>query len=326
MEALIETAVSVNSRVVVILSGGEVCEMPWRDKTAGLLLTWFTGEGMGQAAADILLGRISPSGRLANTIPETLKQTPAYLSMEGNVYDIPYTEDIYVGYRYYDKREIAPAYPFGYGLSYSTFAYGKPVVREEKDALLIDLTLVNTGRMRAAQVVQLYVRPLMKTALPRPLRELKDFARITLDPGETGSLQFRLENRDFAYYDEEARDWIVEAGNYAVELGESSREIVAAVSVFRQAGGKRPPLRKDAGFYELFQDEGRKKAFFGWLVEKGLVTREQVGEKMERSLLGSFWAVSAYLDMNGGGAVSPDEFWRFLEGLEGAPEGEKDEV
>ena len=112
----------------------------------------------------------------------------------------------------------------------------------------------------------------------------------------------------------------MDAGDYELELGESSRDIVAAVSVFRQASGKRPALRKDAGFYELFQDEERKQAFFAWLVEKGLVTPEQVDGKLERSLLGSFWAVSAYLDMNSSGAVAPDEFWHFLEESGNAPE------
>ena len=323
MEALIDRACSANDRVAVVLSGGEVCEMPWRHRTAAVLLTWFSGEGMGRALAEILTGRISPSGRLANTVPETLQMTPAWLSMAGNIYDIPYTEDIYVGYRWYDRRGIAPAYPFGYGLSYSTFAYGEPemtVMPPEQGArdgaVQISLPVTNTGEMRAAQVIQLYIRPLGQTRLPRPVRELKDFVRLDLAPGETGTAVFRLEDRDFAYYAPDVCDWVTEAGEYAVECGISSREMVSSVTVSRQGTEKVPPLRRDAGFHELFQEPARKESFFRFLVEQGLVTPEQVGEKLEQSLLGTFWAVSAYLDMNSGGRVSLEDYWKWVESVE----------
>lgn len=123
MTRLIDDVSAVNKNCIVILSSGEVCEMPWRHQVSAVLLTWFSGEGMGSAIADILFGKVSPSGRLANTVPERLQDTPAYLSFDGNVYEIPYAEDIYVGYRYYEKKGIQPAYPFGYGLSYTSFEY-----------------------------------------------------------------------------------------------------------------------------------------------------------------------------------------------------------
>lgn len=325
MEKLIDRVTAVNKNTVVLLAGGEVCEMPWREQTAALLLTWFSGEGMGQAAADILFGKVSPSGRLANTVPVSLRMTPAYLSCEGNIYEIPYTEDIYVGYRWYDKREIRPAYPFGFGLSYCTFSCGNPVISQTENGWHIEVNVTNTGRMIAAQVVQLYIRPDHQTALPRPLRELKGFERILLAPGETGSVSFDLTDRDFAYYDPELCGWLVEQGSYIVEIAESSRDIVREIPVkmadsfvISSNGSRRPvqrPVRQDAGFYELFADPQVKEKFYGYLVEKGLVSREQVGEKLERSLLGSFWAVSAYLDMNSDGMIDLEDFLGWLRTL-----------
>ncbi len=322
METLIGHVTAQNDRTVVLLSGGEVCEMPWREKACGLLLTWFSGEGMGQAAADILFGKISPSGRLANTVPVSLKMTPAYLSCEGNIYDIPYTEDIYVGYRWYDKREIPPAYPFGFGLSYSTFAYGSPEAEQTESGWRIRVKVTNTGAMKAAQVVQLYVRPGQASLLPRPVRELKGFERILLNPGETGEVSFDLTLRDLAYYDPEVCGWVTEGGSYFAEIAESSRDIMTEAEIevpescmISSAGEVLPvrrPVRPDAGFYELFRDPHNKEQFFDYLVEKGLVTREQVGEKLEQSLLSSFWAVSAYLDMNSDGVIDLKEFMAWI--------------
>lgn len=165
MQKVIETVTAANKNCAVIVAGGEVCEMPWRHQAAAVLLTWFTGEGMGEAVAQVLFGEKSPSGRLAATIPERLCDTPAYLSFAGNVYNIPYAEDIYVGYRYYDKKQVTPAYPFGYGLSYTEFEYSNLTVGEEDGQTVVTVDVTNKGSVASKEVVQLYIAPEMQTRL-----------------------------------------------------------------------------------------------------------------------------------------------------------------
>lgn len=313
MEALVREAAAVNKNCIVVLTSGEVCEMPWRDQVPAVLLTWFSGEGMGTAAADILFGKICPSGRLANTVPERLSDTPAYLSFDGNVYELAYGEDIYVGYRYYEKKGVKPAYPFGFGLSYTEFEYSNLAVQRKDEQILVTVDVANKGVMAGKHVVELYISPKMKTRLPRPVRELKAFAKVFLEPGEKKTVQFELNRRDFAYYDPKAKDWVVENGEYAVEIGRDCMD-VAISSMLEWTGEKYMiPLSYDCGFYEMFQYPVVKEMFYDFLVEQGLVTREQVGETLEKGIVWSFWAVRAYLDMNSNGLISFEAYNDFID-------------
>lgn len=223
MDALIETGVPV----VAILYTGSPVELPWRDRVDSILLMGLPGQNGGSAACDLLYGDHSPSGRLAETWPLSLADTPcnAHFGTGGNV---EYRESIYVGYRYYDKAEKAVAYPFGYGLSYTSFAYSdiklsKKLISDQ-EALTVTLTVTNTGTMRGKEVVQLYVAP-PKSAVFKPVRELRGFAKIELEPKESKEVAFTLERRAFAYYNVNVSDWFVESGNYQIEIGASSRDI-----------------------------------------------------------------------------------------------------
>ena len=313
MTALIERVSAVNKDCIVVLTSGEVCEMPWRHQIPGLLLTWFTGEAMGSALADVLFGKICPSGRLANTIPERLQDTPAYLSFDGNVYELPYAEDIYVGYRYYEKKGIMPAYPFGYGLSYSEFTYSNLNIHSEDDSVFVTVDVTNKGTIAAKHVVELFIEPKMKTRLPRPVRELKAFAKVLLNPGETKTVSFELNRRDFAYYDPAVKDWIVENGDYAVEICNDCMD-VALSSLITWTGEKYlAPLSYDCGFYEMFQYPTVREMFYDFLVEQGLVRQDQVDETLEKGIIWSFWAVRAYLDMNSDGMITFQAYNEFID-------------
>jgi len=313
MVRMIEAVSEVNKNCVVVLSSGEVCEMPWRHRVSAVLLTWFSGEGMGSAIAEILFGKVSPSGRLANTVPERLQDTPAYLSFDGNVYEIPYAEDIYVGYRYYEKKGIMPAYPFGYGLSYTTFAYENLGVKEADGQTIVSVDVINTGDMAAKHVVELFIEPKMKTRLPRPVRELKAFRKIFLKPGEKKQIQFSLECRDFAYYDPKVKDWVVENGTYAIEICHDSMNVALASEITKSGEKYLVPLGYDCGFYEMFQYPEVRRMFYDFLVEQGLVTRDQVNDTLEKGIIWSFWAVRSYLDMNSNGLISFEAYNDFID-------------
>lgn len=299
MQELVERVTAVNRNCVVVLAGGEVCEMPWRHRTAALLFTWFTGEGMGEAVGEILFGKKSPSGRLSATIPERLCDTPAYLSFDGNTYDIPYGDDIYVGYRYYAKRHIEPAYPFGYGLSYVPFTYDNLVVTQNGLDVTVCVDVTNGGDMEAAEVVQLYVAP-PAGELPRPVRELKAFEKVMLAPGEAKTVTLKLTGRDFAAYDPEVKDWVVEKGTYNLEIARSCQDVILQQAVEQE--GTHPPrsLRYDCGFYELFQYPEAKEMFLEFLVEQKLVPQDQANEALTDKMTWSFWPVWNFLDMNSG--------------------------
>lgn len=313
MTSLIQRVSEVNKKCIVVLTSGEVCEMPWRDSVAGLLLTWFTGEGMGKAAADIIFGKVCPSGRLAHTIPEKLQDTPAYMSFDGNVYELPYAEDIFVGYRYYEKKGIQPAYPFGFGLSYTEFAYSSLKINKEAECVNVSVDVENTGDIAAKHVVELYIEPKMKTRLPRPVRELKAFRKVMLLPGERKTVTFELNRRDFAYYDPKACDWIVENGIYAVEICNDCMHTAVSEEIEWNGEMYYMPLSYDCGFYELFQYPVVKEMFYDFLVEQGLVTRDQVDEKLEKGIIWSFWSVRSYLDMNSNGLISFKSYNEFID-------------
>ena len=313
MTRLIDAVSAVNKNCIVILSSGEVCEMPWRHQVSAVLLTWFSGEGMGSAIADILFGKVSPSGRLANTVPERLQDTPAYLSFDGNVYEIPYAEDIYVGYRYYEKKGIQPAYPFGYGLSYTSFEYDHLAVSEENDHTIVTVDVTNTGAVAAKHVVELFIEPKMKTRLPRPVRELKAFKKIFLQPGEKKQVCFSLERRDFAYYDPKVKDWVIENGTYAIEICHDSMNVAVSAEITKSGEKYLVPLGYDCGFHEMFQYPEVKKMFYEFLVEQGLVTADQVNDNLEKGIIWSFWAVRSYLDMNSNGLISFEAYNRFID-------------
>lgn len=231
---LIEEVAKVQSNVIVVLSNGAPIEMPWINKTKGLLEAYLGGQASGGAIADLLFGIANPSGKLAETFPKSLSDNPSYLNFPGEGDKVEYKEGVFVGYRYYDTKNIEPLFPFGYGLSYTNFEYSSLSIdkKEIKDTetLSVRLKVRNTGNVAGKEIVQLYVKDTVST-VNRPEKELKGFVKVMLQPGEEKSVTFHLDKRSFAYYNTELKDWHVETGKFAILIGKSSRDIVLQDSV-----------------------------------------------------------------------------------------------
>ena len=225
---LIEEISKVQPNTVVVLSNGSPVEIPWIDKVKGLLESYLGGQAGAGAVADILFGEVNPSGKLAETFPKKLSHNPSYLNFPGEGNKVEYREGVFVGYRYYDKKEIEPLFPFGYGLSYTTFEYTDIIVDKkeitDKETIEVKVKVKNTGKVKGKEIVQLYVRD-VESKVNRPEKELKGFEKIELAPGEEKTVTFKLDKRSFAYYNTEIRDWYVESGEFEILVGKSSKEI-----------------------------------------------------------------------------------------------------
>ena len=224
---LITEILKVQPNTVIVLHNGSPVEMPWLGEIKGLLETYLGGQAGGAAAANILYGKINPSGKLAETMPLKLSDNPSYLNFGGGE-KVEYREGIFVGYRYYDTKEMDVAFPFGYGLSYTTFAYSNLKLSmenpTEKDTVMVYADVTNTGKSAGKEVVQLYIRDLTGSAI-RPEKELKGFEKVFLEPGETKTVTMELNKRSFAWYNTELHDWFAASGDYEILVGASSRDI-----------------------------------------------------------------------------------------------------
>jgi beta-glucosidase len=225
---LIEKVAAVNPKTVVVLNNGAPLALPWLDRVPAVLQAWYGGQELGNAIADVLFGEVNPSGRLPQTWPVRLEDNPAYINYPGENGKVHYGEGIFVGYRYYDKKQIQPLFPFGYGLSYTTFRY-ENLVLEKKDVspneeIEISVDVKNTGSRFGKEVVQLYIRDVEAT-LMRPEKELKAFKKVELDPGETKTVIFKLSPESLAFFDPAQKGWIAEAGEFQVLVGSSAGTI-----------------------------------------------------------------------------------------------------
>ncbi len=233
--ALIKAVAAVQPATVVVLNNGAPVVMSeWIDDVAAVLEAWMMGQAGAGAIADVLFGRLNPSGKLAETFPLKLKDTPAYINYPGENGAVRYGEGIFVGYRYYDAREIPTLFPFGHGLSYTTFEYRNPKVSSQSfrdvDGVTVSVDVTNSGKMAGKEVVQVYVHD-KKSKLNRPPKELKGFAKIDLQPGETRTVSIPLDFRAFAYYHPAYKQWITEDGEYDILIGASSADIRATLTV-----------------------------------------------------------------------------------------------
>ena len=224
----------VTPRIVVVLANGSAVDLPWRDRAAAILETWLGGQAGGSAVADLLTGAVAPSGRLTETLPLRLEDTPAFGNFPGELGHVRYGEGVLVGYRWYDTRAIDVAYPFGHGLTYTSFAYDEVAVEVHgagpEVRLEVRVRLTNTGARAGAEVVQVYVRD-PQAAVLRPVRELKAFRKVALEPGEQREVVVELAARDLSYWHPGLRRWVVEGGAFVVEVGASSRDVRASVEV-----------------------------------------------------------------------------------------------
>ena len=290
--ALIKAVTAVQPRTVVILNNGAPVAMgDWIDGAAAVLEAWMMGQAGGGAIADVLYGRVNPSGKLAETFPLRLADTPAYLNYPGGNGEVRYGENLFIGYRYYDARQMPVQFPFGYGLSYTTFAYSNPQVSattfKDLDGVSVSVDITNTGKVAGKEVVQVYVSD-RKSGLVRPPKELKAFAKVSLEPGETKTVTLPLDFRAFAYYHSAYRQWITEDGEFDLLIGASSADIRCTLTVTLQSTLKLPCLLH------------RESTLREWLEDpRGQSVLWSLFQQMSAQMQAAFGGEVAGMDMSG---------------------------
>lgn len=263
--ALIRAVAGAAKKTIVVLHNGSPVEMPWINEVDAVLEMYLGGEGVGLAAVNILFGIINPSGKLAETFPLKLEDNPSYLYYTGEGDTVEYREGVFVGYRYYDKKKMDVLFPFGHGLSYTSFKYSNLKLSaqniKDTDTLTVSADVTNTGSVAGKEVVQLYVGADSKTVI-RPQKELRSFQKISLEPGETKTVSFTLGKRAFAYWNTQLHDWHVLTGSYDILIGASSRDIRLRGSV--EATSTQPLPRRfhlNSTFGDIMADSQAAKAF-----------------------------------------------------------------
>jgi beta-glucosidase len=265
--ALIQAVARVQPKTVVVLNNGAPVAMSaWIDAVPAVLEGWMMGQAGGAALADILFGRVSPCGKLAETFPLKLSDTPAYLNWPGGARRVLYGEGLFVGYRYYDARELPVLFPFGHGLSYTTFAYSNAQVSaksfRDADGLTVTVDITNTGHMAGKEIVQVYVHD-RACGLVRPEKELKGFAKVALQPGETKPVAINLDFRAFAYYHPEYKQWITEDGDFDILIASSAADIRHTLTVTLESTLDLPCILDRESTIREWMADPRGKAAFG---------------------------------------------------------------
>lgn len=232
--ALVSAVAAANPNTVVVLNTGTPKLLPWVDKVKSIVQMWFPGQEGGNAIADVLSGDVNPSGRLPQTFPKRYEDNPSWLNYPGENDEVKYGEGIFVGYRFYERRKIEPLFPFGHGLSYSTFEYSNLKLSSDTvtagDTLTVTIDVTNTGNSAGHEVVQLYLRDEV-SRLVRPEQELKAFTKVMLNPRETKTVELTLNKASFSYYDPAQNGWIAESGTFEIRIGRSSADIMATANV-----------------------------------------------------------------------------------------------
>jgi len=281
---LIEEVLKVNPNTIIVLNTGAPVRMPWIDNTTAMIQAWFGGQEMGEAIADVLFGLVNPSGKLPTTFPMRLQDNPAYINYPGENGRVFYGEGIFVGYRYYEYKDIAPLFPFGFGLSYTQFEYGNVVLSADRmkpgEILTASVNVTNVGARKGKEIVQLYIRD-SQSRLVRPLKELKGFEKIELQPGETQVVNFEIREDALKYFDDRLGTWVAESGTFELFIGGSSHDLQVA-GRFEWIGNPDGLLdyssRLNIGLpigVLLEDDEGRKvlEKHLGSLIDNPLIGR-----------------------------------------------------
>lgn len=251
---VLEAVAAANPNVAVVLSNGSVVSLPWRGRAKAILETWLLGQAGGAALADVIFGDETPSGKLAQTIIDDVNDDPSAMNWPGEEGHVDYGEGVFVGYRYHDTFRKQVTYPFGYGLSYATFdVHDATVAKTGPRDAEVTVTVTNTSDVAGAETVQVYVAP-PKAKVARPVHELKGFAKVALEPGESKNVTIALDDRAFAYWSERFDDWHVEGGTYTVEVGVSSRDIISRLGVEIDDDGKIMNLDEWSTFGEWLDD------------------------------------------------------------------------
>ncbi|MGM1049080.1 MAG: beta-glucosidase [Bacillota bacterium] len=255
---LIQAIAAVQPKCIVVTSSGSALAMrPWVQHVPGVIHSWLSGQGMGKAIAEILFGQTNPSGKLSETFPVKLSDNPSHMRIRGENGKLYYREGLFVGYRYYDRKELAPQFPFGHGLSYTSFAYKDMKVAQMETSVTISFWLENIGNRSGKEVIQLYVHD-EECKWTRPEKELKAFAKIELAPGEKKEVVFELEERDFAYYNTKYNRWVAESGYFQIALGSSSRDIRITERMYCDFGKEEISFHKFSLLSDWISDQTAK--------------------------------------------------------------------
>jgi beta-glucosidase len=265
--ALIKAVSQVQPKTVVVLNNGAPVAMSeWIDSVSAVLEGWMMGQAGGSALADILFGRVNPSGKLAETFPLKLEDTPAHTNWPGGAGKVHYGEGLFIGYRYYDAKKMSVLFPFGYGLSYTTFEYSNARVSaknfKDVDGVTVMVDVTNTGNLAGKEIVQVYIHD-QKSGLIRPEKELKGFAKVELQPGETKSVSIPLEFRSFAYYHPRYKQWITEDGEFDLLIGASSADIRCRLSITLKSTLDLPCILDKESTIREWMDDPRGKVILG---------------------------------------------------------------
>ena len=318
---LIEAISQENENVAVVTISGSVIEMPWHNSVKAIVHNWLAGQASGGAIARVLLGDVNPSGKLAETFVEKLEDTPSYLNFPGEQREVLYGEGQFVGYRYADEKQIAPLYPFGHGLSYTTFDYtgikASASKITDKDELNVTVTVKNTGERTGMEVIQLYVKD-EESTLRRPPKELKAFKKVALEPGEMNEVTMNLSFRDFAYYDERRKMWIAESGFFEIMVGTSSRDIRQTVRVEMESTQEVPLLFDELTFLSEYLAHPKTRDLTISVFRDWLETQTAEGESVEDLEMSGFIGDMPLIKFPyiTGGEVTDEEIQQLLKQVE----------
>ncbi len=265
--ALIKSVSKVQPNTVVVLNNGAPIAMSeWIDGVAAVLEGWMMGQAGGVSIADVLFGKVNPCGKLAETFPMKLADTPAHLNWPGGAGEVRYGEGLFIGYRYYDAKQMPVQFPFGFGLSYTTFKYSNPKVSATKfkdvDGLTVTVDVTNMGKVAGKEIVQVYIHD-QKSALVRPQKELKGFAKVALEPGETKTVSIQLDFRAFAYYHPEYKQWITEDGDFDILIAASAADIRHTLTVTLESTLNLPCILDMESTVREWMTDPRGKVVFG---------------------------------------------------------------
>lgn len=294
---LIEEILKVQKNVIVVLQNGSPVELPWASKVNAIVEAYLGGEGIAQAIAEILFGKSNPCGKLAESFPRRLEDNPSYLNFPGVDKKVEYKEGVFVGYRYYDSKKMEVRFPFGHGLSYTTFEISDIKVDKkeitEGEEVTVTVQVTNTGKMEGKEVVQLYVRDNTKAAI-RPDKELKGFEAVYLLPGEMKTVSFVLDKRSFAWYNETISDWYAATGDYTILIGNSSRNISVTETIHLISRTKLPfVVDKDTMLGELMSSPKTLE----YLKEKLLSQMGAINEMENSEMAGMMEAMIKYMPL-----------------------------
>lgn len=280
--ALIKAVSAIQPNTVVVLNNGAPVVMgEWIDGVAAVLEGWMMGQAGGVSIADVLFGRVNPSGKLAETFPIKLVDTPAFINWPGDAGTVRYGEGLFIGYRYYDAKKVPVQFPFGYGLSYTTFAYSNANVSKKSfkdvDGVTVTVDVKNTGKVAGKEIVQVYVHD-QKSSLVRPEKELKGFAKVELKPGETKTVSIKLDFRAFAFYHPKHKQWITETGDFDLIIAASSADVRETLKVTLESTLELPCLiDKESTIREWMEDPKGRKVFEPFFQQVEAMSRKAFG-------------------------------------------------